>query len=228
MKLSKGPTFPCAYEKQPVWARSSFFCSFLGGNPFQKVLQGWPPVEPKPHAHTKTFHRRQMAHSLGSQVFGEKDVFLPNILSKDILQMCSFVEIPEKLSTVQSVSLEFCIMETAFGCKEQTKSADIEKGVIISQNKESGVRIVIGNSVAQQSPRIQMFSLCPLCLHKGIVEFYQQKSTAVAPKISFRQCHIQKRKHFLMYIVLLARNLFSGNPLAQFPSGSIGQEGVTY
>lgn len=47
-----------------------------------------------------------MAHSLGSQVFGEKEVFLPDILSKDMLQMCSFVEIPEKLSTVQSVSLE--------------------------------------------------------------------------------------------------------------------------
>lgn len=38
----------------------------------------------------------------------------------------------------------------------------------------------------------------------------------------------RREKHFLMCIVLLARNLFSRNPVAQFPSGPIGQEGVTY
>lgn len=67
-------------------------------------MAGRLPVETKPHAQTKPFHRRQMAHSLGSQAFEEKGVLLPEILSKNMLQMYSFVEIQGELSTVPSVS----------------------------------------------------------------------------------------------------------------------------
>lgn len=45
-----------------------------------------------------------MAHSLGSQAFEEKGVLLPEILSQNMLQMYSFVEIQGELSTVPSVS----------------------------------------------------------------------------------------------------------------------------
>lgn len=55
MEMSKEPRFPRACEKQPVWARSTFLCSFLQENPFQNVIgmAGWLPVEPKAHAQTK-------------------------------------------------------------------------------------------------------------------------------------------------------------------------------
>lgn len=73
-----------------------------------------------------------------------------------------------------------------------------------------------------------MLSLC-LFHHlwgTGQFSFPGCKLGCRVPRIMFRYC-IQREKHLLMYVVLLARKIFSKSPLAYFLSGCIGQERVT-
>ena len=75
-----------------------------------------------------------------------------------------------------------------------------------------------------------MLSLCLLRHRQGTGQFsFPGYKLAVASQELCLDNVVSKgEKHFLMYVDLLARKIFSRSPLAYFLSGRIGQERVSY
>lgn len=159
----------------------------------------------KPHESKNPFTGdKWLTESSINCVWGERSPFAWNSIQKCVKQMCSFAEIQRKLNTLHSV-FSYGVCAHYWGCF-WLQVIDLEREVIISQNKKSGVRTVTGNSVAQQPPRIQTFSLCPLWDLQGLSA---HKLAAESWELCLDKVILRGENYFFMYIVLLARKIFS-------------------